>query len=183
MTSEAPTLVERLQDEADLCRNEGVDCDVVQLVRHSDAIAAIQRLEAENANLRSVMVAAAEEISAHWAAHCDDEGYGPANLMRRLEEGIPTEYAYTAGDFARLKAENEALKKEASDAATALPQAVRNERERWEAAVRAACKLIDPLHPAGQPGSYARGFDVGVETALRTLREVLDAAMTKEQKE
>lgn len=83
----------------------------------------------------------------------------------------------------RLEAENEALKKEASDAATALPQAVRNERERWEAAVRAACKLIDPLHPAGQPGSYARGFDVGVETALRTLREVLDAAMAKEQKE
>ena len=60
----------------------------------------IERLKADNANLRTVMLAAAEEIHAHWDAHCDAEGYGPANLMRRLEDGIPAEYGYTAGAFA-----------------------------------------------------------------------------------
>lgn len=53
-------------------------------------------------NLKSVMIAAAEEIAAHWDAHCNEEGYGPVNLMRRLEKGIPSEYGYKAGDFARL---------------------------------------------------------------------------------
>ncbi len=67
--------------------------------------------------LRTVMVAAAEEIAAHWDAHCDAEGYGPANLQRRLEEGIPSQYGYTAGAFAELKAENERLR-----AAIAAPQ-------------------------------------------------------------
>ena len=66
-------------------------------------------LEADNAKLRTVMVAAAEEISEHWEAHCDAEGYGPANLMRRLEDGIPSEYGYTAGAFAKLLAERDAL--------------------------------------------------------------------------
>lgn len=72
--------------------------------------AEITRLRAEAEELRSVMIAAAEEIQAHWPAHCDAEGYGPANLMRRLEEGIPSQYAYTAGDFERLRAEAEALR-------------------------------------------------------------------------
>ena len=53
-------------------------------------------------NLKSVMVAAAEEISKHWDAHCDEEGYGPVNLLRRLEAGIPADYGYKAGDFYRL---------------------------------------------------------------------------------
>lgn len=71
------------------------------------------RLRAENENLRTVMIAAAEEIHAHWDAHCDAEGYGPANLMHRLEKGIPAEYAYKAGDFQRLRAEVEALRADA----------------------------------------------------------------------
>ena len=54
-------------------------------------------------NLKSVMVAAAEEISKHWDAHCDEEGYGPVNLLRRLEAGIPADYGYKAGDFYRLR--------------------------------------------------------------------------------
>lgn len=70
-----------------------------------EAAAEITRLRAEAEELRSVMIAAAEEIQAHWPAHCDAEGYGPANLMRRLEDGIPSQYAYTAGDFERLRAE------------------------------------------------------------------------------
>jgi hypothetical protein len=71
--------------------------------------AAVADARAEIANLKTVMIAAAEEIAAHWDAHCDAEGYGPQNLMRRLEEGIPSEYGYTAGAFAELLAERDAL--------------------------------------------------------------------------
>ena len=70
--------------------------------------AAVADARAEIANLKTVMIAAAEEIAAHWDAHCDAEGCGPQNLMRRLEEGIPSEYGYTAGAFAELKAKAEA---------------------------------------------------------------------------
>jgi hypothetical protein len=83
------------------------DCSAIG----AEADAEITRLRAEAEELRSVMIAAAEEIQAHWPAHCDAEGYGPANLMRRLEEGIPSQYAYTAGDFVRLRDEAEALRK------------------------------------------------------------------------
>ena len=62
----------------------------------------IKRLNEEIENLKSVMIAAAEEIQAHWQAHCDKEGYGPANLMHRLEKGIPANYNYKAGDFEKL---------------------------------------------------------------------------------
>jgi hypothetical protein len=67
-------------------------------------------LAAENAKLKTVMIAAAEEIQDHWDAHCDADGYGPANLMRRLEEGIPSQYGYTAGRFAELQSENAELR-------------------------------------------------------------------------
>lgn len=67
--------------------------------------------EADNAKLRSVMIAAAEEIQRHWDAHCDAEGYGPANLQHRLEEGIAAEYGYTAGAFETLRARAEAAEK------------------------------------------------------------------------
>lgn len=75
-----------------------------------EAAAELARLRADNENLRSVMIAAAEEILEHWDAHCDADGYGPANLMHRLEAGIPSEYGYKAGDFARLRAEVEELR-------------------------------------------------------------------------
>jgi chromosome segregation ATPase len=70
--------------------------------------AQVAALQADAEKLRSVMVAAAEEIDAHWDAHCDAEGYGPASLMHRLECGIPSQYGYTAGAFAKLKAERDA---------------------------------------------------------------------------
>lgn len=81
--------------------------------RSKEAADEIERLTKENADLKTVMVAAAEEIQAHWSAHCDAEGYGPANLMRRLEEGIPSEYGYTAGTFERLTKERDALRLDA----------------------------------------------------------------------
>lgn len=76
-----------------------------------EAEAELRRLHAENDRLRTVMVAAAEEIDSHWEAHCDSEGYGPVNLMRRLEEGIAAEYGYTAGEFERLRSQRDALLK------------------------------------------------------------------------
>lgn len=78
---------------------------------HIDGAVELRRLHEENARLKTVMVAAAEEIAAHWDAHCDEEGYGPANLMHRLERGIPAQYGYKAGDFAELMEANKELLK------------------------------------------------------------------------
>lgn len=100
-----------MTDHTDIGQRLEKDKWHITAVDAEDAIAEITRLRAEAAELRSVMIAAAEEIQAHWPAHCDAEGYGPANLMRRLEDGIPSQYAYTAGDFERLRAEAEALRK------------------------------------------------------------------------
>ena len=74
-----------------------------------EILAHIDKLEAENNNLRTVMMAAAVEIQKHWDAHCDADGYGPANLMRRLEGGYPKQYGYNAETVVRLEAENERL--------------------------------------------------------------------------
>lgn len=77
-----------------------------------EAADALEAQAAELAKCKTTMIAAAEEIHAHWDAHCDAEGYGPANLQRRLEEGVPAEYGYTAGRFAELIAERDAAKAE-----------------------------------------------------------------------
>lgn len=60
-----------------------------------------------------------------------------------------------------VKAETEAaLLRAALDAETA----------RWEEALRLTWQMVDPLNPAGTPGSYARGQDSGIVAALTTLR-------------
>lgn len=67
------------------------------------AQARIEALEKKIDDLKTVMVAAAEEIYEHWDAHCDKEGYGPANLMNRLERGLASTYScYSPGAFAAL---------------------------------------------------------------------------------
>jgi hypothetical protein len=64
-----------------------------------------------------------------------------------------------------LKAETEAaLLRAALDAETA----------RWEKALRLTWRMVDPLKPAGAPGSYARGQDSGIVAALTTLRANLN---------
>lgn len=106
--------------------------------------AEVDKLQSEIENLHSVMVAAAEEIHEHWQAHCDEDGYGPANLMHRLEKGIPAEYAYKAGDFERLMKERDA-------AVARLDAAVRDARmagvhsvhEQTAVIVRAALELLE----------------------------------------
>lgn len=72
--------------------------------------ARVKQLEQDIEKMHTVMIAAAEEIAEHWEAHCDEDGYGPTNLLRRLEMGIPSQYGYTAGDFNRLISENNQLK-------------------------------------------------------------------------
>ena len=64
--------------------------------------AKIAELEAENENLRTVMMAAAVEIIEHWYAYCDEEGYGCVNLVRRLENGYPERYGYDANTVVNM---------------------------------------------------------------------------------
>lgn len=54
-----------------------------------------------------------DDVRAH-LAHCDEDGYGPANLVRRLEHGYPEQYGYNAETVVRLEAENERLRKDAA---------------------------------------------------------------------
>ena len=45
-----------------------------------------------------------------------------------------------------------------------------NTKEVLEEAMRMTWQMVDPLKPAGQPGSYWRGQDAGITAALTTLR-------------
>lgn len=91
----------------------------------------LKDLKAEISDLLTVMVAAAEEIDEHWSAHCDKDGYGPVNLMRRLEQGIASKYAYTAGDFNRLCSRVEELEKENTELKASLNNAL-DSAETWK---------------------------------------------------
>lgn len=72
--------------------------------------------------LKSTMIAAAEEIQAHWQAHCDAGGYGPSNLMHRLEKGIGSFYSgYSAGQFTKLEQEMAELKRQITSMRQSLP--------------------------------------------------------------
>ncbi len=67
-------------------------------------------LKEERDKLKTVMMAAAVEIAEHWKDHCDKDGYGPVNLLRRLQKGLTDGgYAYTADDWIRLRAQNAKL--------------------------------------------------------------------------
>ena len=89
----------------------------------------VARLRKENEGLRSTMIAAAEEIDAHWDAHCDEDGYGPVNLMNRLERGIPAMYAYKAGDFVKLSDQLAAANIELRYRGTLIAMALESLRE------------------------------------------------------
>ena len=84
---------------------DSVGCE--PLCRLSDAEAIIDGLRGEVADLHTTMMAAAVEIQEHWAAHCDEEGYGPANLMHRLERGIASQYGYSAETLVRLESQRD----------------------------------------------------------------------------
>lgn len=58
-----------------------------------DVARLLDKMEKENAKLRSMCIAAAEEIETYWDAHCDDAGCGPINLVDRLK-GVTAPYLY-----------------------------------------------------------------------------------------
>lgn len=77
----------------------------------------VQEKDKEIENLKSVMVAAAEEIKLHWMAHCDEEGYGPSNLLNRLEKGLASSYSgYKPGNIEKMEKEIASLKEALSKA-------------------------------------------------------------------
>lgn len=107
--TESPENVERILREA------GEDPEKVaeQGRVFVNTLVAKIKLEQQVENLKSVMVAAAEEIQEHWQAHCDEEGYGPSNLMHRLERGLGADYSgYKPGAFKKLQDEVEELKRQ-----------------------------------------------------------------------
>lgn len=71
--------------------DRGIIREFAQWVSEPRKVDALQqevtRLAQENLRLRTVMLAAHEEITDHWEAHCDAEGFGPQNLVRHLREG------------------------------------------------------------------------------------------------
>jgi len=88
---------------------------VVELCRLPDAQRAIAELREEISDLHTTMMAAAVEIQEHWQAHCDEEGYGPANLMNRLERGIAAQYGYTAQTVVQIEAERDTLRQQLAE--------------------------------------------------------------------
>ena len=81
----------------------------------ADAQRAIAELREEISDLHTTMMAAAVEIQEHWQAHCDEEGYGPANLMNRLERGIAAQYGYTAQTVVQIEAERDTLRQQLAE--------------------------------------------------------------------
>jgi hypothetical protein len=82
-------------DEADITRllqsEKGIIRQFAQWVSEPNRVQALQnevtRLAQENLRLRTVMMAAHQEIVEHWESHCDDEGYAPQSLIRHLRDG------------------------------------------------------------------------------------------------
>jgi hypothetical protein len=57
---------------------------------------------------------------------------------------------------------------------TDVREALAVERRLFEEAMMQSWRMIDPLCPAGTPGSYARGVDSGIVAALKTVRSNFD---------
>lgn len=129
----------------------------------SQYIEELKRVEEENNNLRSVMIAAAEEIQSQWQAHCDKDGYGPSNLMHRLEKGIAAYYSgYNAGQFTKLEEENRKLSeriKELEGDLKSFIQAgtdIAKDRDYWKALAEKGEQLI--IHYGVTPDTNHSGL-------------------------
>ena len=68
-------------------------------------------------------------------------------------------------------------------AAPAVERGVAEERAAFDAALKQTWKMVDPLKPCGQPGSYARGEYNGICAALTTMRENFARALSTAGKE
>lgn len=94
MNRDVPGWLHRINeaDVEELLRSHtAVIRDFARWVSEPSKVLALQsevtRLLQENLRLRTVMLAAHDEITEHWEAHCDAEGCGPQNLVRHLKEG------------------------------------------------------------------------------------------------
>jgi hypothetical protein len=84
--------------------------DLVALVAEVDTLRLrVSALEIAVGLWESTGAAAADEIEAFWSAHCDVDGYGPVNLVRRLR-GKPQNYG-TPMEVAVAKAKDEERKR------------------------------------------------------------------------
>jgi len=99
-----------------------------------------ERMRAELDGALATMMAAAVEIQEHWDAHCDMDGYGPANLVRRLEKGFcDAGYGYSASAVIELTNEIDKLNAE-------LEQARRERDEAYERAAQ-VCDAMKSMSP------------------------------------
>jgi len=94
MSNTTPSWLHNINEEDIdlLLRSErGIIREFARWVSEPSKVLALQtevtRLAQENLRLRTVMMAAHEEITERWDAHCDAEGFGPQNLVRHLKEG------------------------------------------------------------------------------------------------
>ena len=163
--------------------------DAVDLIRQQSE--RIAELEAERDNLHTTMLAAAVEIQAHWDAHCDAEGYGPANLMHRLERGIASRYSYDAKTLQRVETERDQLRAEV--------ERTSNNRDMWKgqcerqaeqlAQMRAEVERLKPNAERwwwiADGNNFDTSFALLTDPALTTdaLTRAVDAARTTHKDE
>lgn len=106
MTNNVPGWLHSIKEEDVellLRSHKGIVREFAQWVSEPRKVDALQmevtRLAQENLRLRTVMMAACEEIGEHWEAHCDADGYGPQSLMRHLKDGT----GYYAGMVEKIR--------------------------------------------------------------------------------
>lgn len=85
----------------------------------TDLALRLRKCEEENERLKTTLVAGAELIKENWDKLCDEEGYGPQNLLLRMDGTLNTSGypGYSSGEFEKLRkrcedmeAENQQLK-------------------------------------------------------------------------
>lgn len=145
----------------------------VHWVSYADHESALSAANAEIEKYKTIMMAAAVEIREHWEAHCDADGYGPSNLLMRLENGLHGGgYAYTAEDWIKCReriAELSKLKEELVDAAVAVSDA-HKERFRAQgelAALRTAIREATEKWQRQQNEYFDTGEGVYAAVAVR----------------
>lgn len=65
----------------------------------------ISSKEQECQRLRTTLVAGAELIKENWSKLCDEDGYGPQNLLLRMDGTLNTSGypGYSSGEFEKLR--------------------------------------------------------------------------------
>ena len=164
--------VTRLQAEVEQLR-EAIEL----LIAERDALKETLHNELDgNLRLRDLGGARPDECMTTFLERVFAERDGYAALLRQALEALEAECAWggptprTAAAIAALREQLVAFNPEDRSERVALA-----ERERWERALKQTWQAIDPLKPAGQPGSYARGYDNGFAAALQVLRGNLGA--------